>query len=61
MSTSRTSQLKRYTLLARSPGDAAAGRDGDRPRVRRLTLVRHAQAWPPLAPREGGRGRSATA
>jgi len=60
-STPRTSQPKRYTLLARSADAPDSARPGGRPRVRRLTLVRRAQTWPPLAPPEGGPRRSATA
>jgi hypothetical protein len=41
--------MKRYTLLRRADGDRRET-DGpaERPSVRRLTLVRRAQTWPPL-------------
>lgn len=44
-------KLKRYTLLRRADGDAErreAPSSSGRPGVRRLTLVRRAQQWPPL-------------
>jgi len=41
--------MKRYTLLRRSGGQpAGAPAPEQRPRVRRLTLVRRAQSWAPL-------------
>jgi hypothetical protein len=43
-------QMKRYTLLRRADAQAAATTG---PGVRRLTLVRRAQSWPPLPGRPG--------
>ncbi len=42
--------MKRYTLLRRADESERAGTPpgAGRPSVRRLTLVRRAQVWPPL-------------
>ena len=49
------SDTKRYTLLRRANEGAGRGPSGaTRPGVRRLTLVRRAQLWPP---RPGSDGR----